>query len=247
MKSSLSLLYNWRLIHGFLLEIRLSNHLESRHNLLLKFIPLNDRIIQLNLRQINQHTSNLWSFLLTNKLFNMLINSVSNNIFFLSSVSCLLVFLWSEHISDFQEIVLSIFLISILRNWWVWGWDDGTWSRRTSWQSWNVLIDQLLLLSIHYQWLVSLHLSYVSLVQILRWRSLLLIIKRAVSIHSLLVLKLLAHKLRISDWILVAWSAILVSWLLRELVLLVHLLVLTKIHLSSIHLLVLPEIVAHRI
>jgi hypothetical protein len=175
----------------------------------------------------------------------MLINCVSNNIFFVSSVSSLLVFLWGEHISDFQEIVLCIFLISILRNRRIWGWNNGTWSRRTNLLSLQVLIDQLLLLSIHNQWLVSLHLRYLSLIEKLRWRSHLLIIERAVSIHRLLVLELLAHKLRISDWILVAWSAILVSWLLRVLILLEHLLILTKIHLTSIHLLVLPVIVTH--
>jgi hypothetical protein len=177
----------------------------------------------------------------------MLVNSVSNNIFFVSSVSSLLVFLWGEHISDFQEIVLSIFLISILRNRRIWGWNYGTWSWRTNLLSLHVLINQLLLLSIHNQWLVcSLHLSYMSLlIEILRWRSHLLIIERAVSIHRLLALELLAHKLRISDWILVAWSTILVFWLLRVLILLVHLLILTKIHLTSIHLLVLPVIVTH--
>jgi hypothetical protein len=164
----------------------------------------------------------------------MLINCVTNNIFFVSSVSSLLVFFWGKHISNFQEIVLSIFLICILRNRRIRRRNNGTWSWRTNWQSWNVLIYQLMLLSINNHRLVSLHLSYLSLVQILRWRSHLLIIMRAISIHRLLVLELLAYKLGISHWILVAWSAILVSWLLRELILLKHLLILTKIHLTSI-------------
>jgi hypothetical protein len=175
----------------------------------------------------------------------MLINCVTNNIFFVSSVSSLLVFFWGKHISNFQEIVLSIFLICILRNRRIRRRNNGTWSWRTNWQSWNVLIYQLMLLSINNHRLVSLHLSYLSLVQILRWRSHLLIIMRAISIHRLLVLELLAYKLGISHWILVAWSAILVSWLLRELIFLKHLLILTKIHLTSIQLLILPEIVTN--
>lgn len=178
----------------------------------------------------------------------MLVNCVPNNLLFLSSVTWFLILFWSKHISDFKEIALSVFLVSILRNWGIWRRNDWTGSRRTSRQSWNVLIYQgslLLLLSINKQRLVGLQLSKLSLVQILRRRSHLLITKRIVSVHKLLVWKLLAIILLISNLILEASSIILVSWLLRELTLLEELWILSKISLTSIQLLVLPEVAAH--
>ena len=231
------------------MNIRLCNHLKSRHHLLLEFIPLDDRIIQLNLWQVNQHSCDLWSFVFTHKLLNMLVNCVSDDLFFLSSVSCFFKLFGSEHVPNFNEIVLSVFLVSILRNWRIWGRDDWSGRRRTSRQSWDVLVDQgslLLLLSIHKQRLVCLHLSELRLVHVLlRRRSHLLIIERAVSVQILLVWKLLAIKLLlVSNWILEG-IPVKVSWLLRELTLLEKLWILSKVCLTSIELLVLPEVVAH--
>jgi len=237
-----SLVSNRKLLRALLLNIRLSNHLKSRHHLLLEFIPLNDRIIQLNLRQVNQHSSDLWSFAFTHKLFNMLVNCVSNDLFFLSSVRSIFELFGGEHVSDFNEVVLSIFLVNVLRNRRIWGRDNWSSRRWATWQSRNVLVHKgglLLLLSTNKHGLVSLHLSKLSLVEIL-WRRRIW----AVSVQILLVLKLLAIELLLISLRILVDISVLVSWLLRELTLLEKLWILSKV-LASIKLLILSEVVAN--
>ena len=85
-----------------------SDHLQCRHDLLLELIPLDDGVVELDLRKVNEHASDLWSPLLTDQLLDVLVDGVANDLFLLGSVSSLLVLGTGKHVSDLQEVLVSV-------------------------------------------------------------------------------------------------------------------------------------------
>lgn len=91
------------------------NHLKSRHDFLLKLVPLDDGVVELNLWQIDEHTSDLGSLVLSNKLFDVLVDDVADDSLLLISILGILVLLRSKHVANFKEVVLGILLLDVLR------------------------------------------------------------------------------------------------------------------------------------
>lgn len=57
--------------------------MKSRHHFLLEVDPLRDGVVQLSLWQIDEHSCDLGSFLITNKFFNVLVDRVANEVLLL--------------------------------------------------------------------------------------------------------------------------------------------------------------------
>jgi hypothetical protein len=79
----------------------------------------------------------------------MLINCVSYYLFFVSSIKTFFVLFRCKHVSNFNEIVCSIFLINILRYGWIWRRNNWASSRRTDLQSWHIINEVYLLILSH--------------------------------------------------------------------------------------------------
>ena len=69
--------------------------------------PLRYREIKLSLWQVNQHTSDLWSFLLTHNLLHVLVDHIADNLLLLASVSSLEL-LRDKHLLNLLVILLGI-------------------------------------------------------------------------------------------------------------------------------------------
>ena len=88
--------------------------MEGRHNLLLEEIPLGDRVIQLCLRKINEHSGDLGRLLVSHKFLDMLVDGVADNLLLLFFLGIFEV-LGDEHGLDLLKIGLGVHLIDILR------------------------------------------------------------------------------------------------------------------------------------
>lgn len=96
-----------------LASVWLGDQLEGRHDLLLEVSPLGDREVEFCLWQVDEHTSDLWSFLLANDLLDVLVDGVANQFLLLSSVSVLEV-RRGEHLLDLVEVMLGILEVNKL-------------------------------------------------------------------------------------------------------------------------------------
>lgn len=90
------------------------DHLEGAQHLLFELRPLDDGIVQFDLGEIDEHAGDFWGFHFTHKLFDVLVDSINNDILFGLAVRCLLVFLGSEHVSDLNLVCSRILAIDKL-------------------------------------------------------------------------------------------------------------------------------------
>ena len=86
---------------------RVGDQLESTHDFLLEVDPLRDGEVELSLRKIDQHSCDLWSLDISNKLLDVLVDEVANHFLL---VLLLGVFeLWGhEHVLNLLEVLLRI-------------------------------------------------------------------------------------------------------------------------------------------
>lgn len=206
-RSSLSL--SVLLAHG--------DHLESTEDLLLEFSPLDNGVVELDLRQVNEHSRDLRCLLLTNQFLNMLVNSIANYVLLGLAVWRLLVLLGGEHVSNLGVVGSSVLGVDEL---WLRLIDGGDVAAHGGHLA-HALIQHLLLRvdwHLHHVWLLVRRLR--------RWCAHLLRIHRMVSVlvvHHLLVVVVLhvvvVPVVRIGT--LEVAPVVLVPWLLLHLEVLV--------------------------
>ena len=103
------------LVHG--------DHLQGAEDFLFELSPLNNRIVQLNLRQVDEHASDLGCLHIADELLDMLVDGVTDDVLLGLAIRCLLVLGGGEHVSDLnlirpgiltikEHLILSILLAS---------------------------------------------------------------------------------------------------------------------------------------
>lgn len=99
------------------------DHLESTEDLLLEFSPLDDGVVQFDLWQVNEHSCDLRSLLLTNQLLNVLVDGVANDVLLGLAIRSLLVLGRGKHVSDLGVVGSSVLCVHELRLWLIDGGD----------------------------------------------------------------------------------------------------------------------------
>lgn len=90
------------------------DHLQGAQDLGFELRPLDDGIVELNLGQVDEHSSDLWSLHLADKLLDVLVDGVADDVLFGLAIWSLLVLLGGEHVSDLDLIRSRIFSIDEL-------------------------------------------------------------------------------------------------------------------------------------
>lgn len=93
------------------------DHLKSTQDLLLEFCPLDNGIVELHLRQIDEHTSDLRRLLFTNKFLNVLVDGIANDVLLRLAVWSLFVLLRCEHITDLCVVCSRVLGVDELSLW----------------------------------------------------------------------------------------------------------------------------------
>lgn len=87
--------------------------MEGRHDLLLEEVPLRDGVVQLCLRKIDEHSCDLWGFLVTHELLYVLVDGVADDLLLLFLLGIFEV-LGDEHGLDLLEVGLGVHLVDVL-------------------------------------------------------------------------------------------------------------------------------------
>ena len=75
---------------------------------------MDDGVVELDFRQVDEHSSDLGSSLLANQLLDVLVDGVADDLLLLLPVGSFLVLSTGEHVSDFEEVLVSVALVNQL-------------------------------------------------------------------------------------------------------------------------------------
>ena len=103
---SLTLHDHIRLLSGLLSLLLLvhRDHLQGAEDFLFELSPLDNRIVQLNLRQVDEHASDLRCLHVADELLDVLVDGVTDDVLLGLAIWCLLVLGGGEHVSDLNLI-----------------------------------------------------------------------------------------------------------------------------------------------